>query len=160
MRRRPFARQEHGLVPLLDGALDVEVEAELRGERQHEVRRRQPPVVDEDLAEKPSAVALQGQSLLELDVRDEALLDEERPERLPGLAPAGAVALTARGGLLRLLLRDRRRDRQRGHPAARGQDLAEQASLVALHAQRGLELLFRDHAALDEQAPERRTTRV
>src|SRR5579859_2276799 len=73
VRCGPVCGQDHGLVPLGHGTFDVEVEPELRSQGEHEVRGCEPAVVDEDLAEEASPVALQRERLLELDVRDEPL---------------------------------------------------------------------------------------
>src|SRR5262249_10640594 len=110
----------------------------------------------EDLTQKAAVPTLEREGLLQIALAEEALLDEERPERLPVLAAFGPIAFLVVGACPRgLLLREGGCDRQRGHPAARGQDLAEHPTLVPLDAQCGLELLLADDAALDEQSPER-----
>ncbi len=80
------------LVPALDlGAqaraetsLGRQLDPVLRGESARQLRPRDEAALDDRLAEAPAALLLTSERSLELLARQEALLDEDPPERTPG----------------------------------------------------------------------------
>ena len=56
----------------------------LPGEHARQRSAADSAAADEDLAQQPAQSLLLGQSALELGLREQALLDEESPERAPG----------------------------------------------------------------------------
>jgi hypothetical protein len=68
--------------------LGLEQDTVLLGKCAGEGERREGSPLDEDLADKPARPPLLGKRRVELLLREEAFLDEQRSERPPGIARA------------------------------------------------------------------------
>src|SRR4029453_1497164 len=68
--------------------LGLEQDTVLLGECAGEGERRERPPLDEDLADEAAGPPLLGQRRVELLLREEPFLDEQRSERPPGIARA------------------------------------------------------------------------
>ena len=130
-------------------------------ERAREIEARQASLVDEDLPDPCTCLALHVERGIELIAADEPELDEDLADRPPDLHLAGGHwgdgRLLLRGNAVALrvfelgpLLGEHARKLEPRDAELCHDDLAEPVAAVCLQLQRPLELLVRDHVLLDE----------